>query len=121
MFLIKFTACSDSFAVIREILCSSSSSSLNCFKRAIIDCDYVINKLDEKNLNAWLFRAKGYHGLGITSEYEKCVAEARKNHPKRIVPYINEVVRLISTTIDTKSASESEAKPSLDEQALEKQ
>lgn len=67
----------------------------NC-KRAIIDCDYVINKLDEKNLNAWLFRAKGYHGLGHVCEYEKCIAEARKNHPKRL-PYIDEVIRVVAS------------------------
>lgn len=69
------------------------------FKRAIIDCDYVINKLDERNLNSWMFRANGYYGLGICSEYEKSVAEALKNHPKRL-QYINDVVSLISATFD---------------------
>lgn len=79
-------------------------------KRAIIDCDYVINKLDEKNLNAWLFRATGYHGLGITTEYEKSIVEAKKNHPKRL-QYINEVVQLIlsesgTLALDTVDADE---------------
>lgn len=67
------------------------------FKRAIIDCDYVINKLDDKNLNAWLFRANGYYALAISSEYDKSVSEARKNHPKRLNE-IAEVIRLISQT-----------------------
>lgn len=70
---------------------------MNNYKRAIIDCDYVINKLDERNLNAWLFRAKGYYNLGIASEYEKSIAEAKKNHPKKLA-YITDAVRLISAT-----------------------
>lgn len=68
------------------------TTRLNNFKRAIIDCDSVI-RLDEKNLNAWLFRAKGYLGLGNTAEYEKCLTEARKNHPKE---KFDEITSLIS-------------------------
>lgn len=67
--------------VFSSIRCARS---LNNFKRAIIDCDYVINKLDDKNLNAWLFRAHGYYSLGISLEFEKSLSEARKNHPKRV-------------------------------------
>lgn len=67
---------------------------LGLFKRAIIDCDFVLDKLDDKNLRAWLCRAKGYNCLGETRNYERSIAEAKKLNPKDIA-YIEEIVNNI--------------------------
>lgn len=64
---------------------------LSLHKRAIIDCDFVLNKLDEKNLRAWLYRAKAYYHLDDTRLYEKSISEAKKHHPKDI-EYIEKIV-----------------------------
>ncbi|XP_050098018.1 tetratricopeptide repeat protein 12 [Anopheles aquasalis] len=67
---------------------------LELYKRAIIDCDFVISKLDEKNLRSWIFRAQGYYRLGEMKAYEKSVAEARKHNPREL-SYIDRIVREI--------------------------
>lgn len=67
---------------------------LQLYKRAIIDCDFVLNKLDEKNLRAWLYRAKAYYLLDERRLYEKCIFEARKHHPKEL-GYIDKIVKEI--------------------------
>lgn len=64
---------------------------LSLYKRAIIDCDFVLNKLDEKNLRSWLYRAKAYFLLQNQRNYEKCIVEAKKHHPKEI-NYIHKIV-----------------------------
>lgn len=61
---------------------------------AIIDCDFVLNKLDEKNLRAWLYRAKAYYLLDEMRLYEKSIFEAKKHHPKEIA-YIEKIVKEI--------------------------
>lgn len=60
-------------------------------KRAIIDCDFVISKLDEKNLRSWIYRAQGYYLLGEMRAYEKSISEAKKNNPKEL-DYIDRIV-----------------------------
>lgn len=67
---------------------------LSLFKRAIIDCDFVLNKLDEKNLRAWLYRAKAYYLLEERRLYEKSIFEAKKHHPKELA-YIEKIVKEI--------------------------
>ena len=67
---------------------------LSLFKRAVIDCDFVLSKLDEKNLRAWLYRAKAYFHLEETRLYEKSIAEAKKHNPKEIA-YIDKIIREI--------------------------
>jgi tetratricopeptide repeat protein 12 len=64
---------------------------LSLFKRAIIDCDFVLNKLDEKNLRSWLYRAKAYYSLGEKRLYEKSIQEAKKHHPKEL-NYIDKII-----------------------------
>ncbi|XP_055690768.1 tetratricopeptide repeat protein 12-like [Lutzomyia longipalpis] len=64
------------------------------YKRAIIDCDFVINKLDEKNLRSWLYRAKSYYFLGEMRNYEKSISEAKKSNPKDL-EFIEDVVKNI--------------------------
>lgn len=67
---------------------------LGLYKRAIIDCDFVVQKLDEKNVRSWLYRARAYHALGERRDYEKSVNEAKKNNPKEL-EYIERVVQYI--------------------------
>lgn len=67
---------------------------LSLFKRAIIDCDFVLNKLDEKNLRAWLYRAKAYFLLDEKRLYEKSILEAKKHHPKEL-SYIEKIIKEI--------------------------
>lgn len=69
---------------------------LGLYKRAIIDCDFVIQKLDEKNVRSWLYRAQAYHALGEMRDYEKSVNEAKKNNPKEL-EYIDRVVQFIGS------------------------
>lgn len=57
---------------------------LGLFKKAVIDADYVLQKLDEKNLRSWLYRAKSYYSLGESRDFEKSVNEAKKNNPKQL-------------------------------------
>lgn len=64
---------------------------LSLYKRAIIDCDFVLNKLDEKNLRAWLYRAKAYYSLDEKRLYDKSIQEAKKHHPKEI-NYIDKII-----------------------------
>lgn len=54
------------------------------FKRGIIDCDFVLNKLDEKNLRAWLYRAMAYRSLNDEANYLNCIKYVRKYHSKQM-------------------------------------
>lgn len=67
---------------------------LKAYKRAIIDCDFVLQKLDEKNLRSWLCRANGFFMLGETRDFDKSINEAKKNNPKEM-EYIEKVVERI--------------------------
>lgn len=64
---------------------------LGLYKKAIIDADFVLQKLDEKNLRAWLFRAQAYYLLGESRDYRKSINEAKKCNPKKL-EYIQSVV-----------------------------
>ncbi|XP_055324903.1 tetratricopeptide repeat protein 12 isoform X2 [Sitodiplosis mosellana] len=55
---------------------------LGLYKKAVIDADFVLQKLDEKNVRSWLYRAKSYYLLGERRDFEKSVNEAKKNNPK---------------------------------------
>ncbi|XP_037044199.1 tetratricopeptide repeat protein 12 isoform X1 [Bradysia coprophila] len=68
--------------------------ALKSYKRAIIDCDFVLQKLDEKNLRSWLCRANGFFMLGEMRDFEKSINEAKKNNPKEI-EYIEKVIERI--------------------------
>lgn len=67
---------------------------MGLYKRAIIDCDFVIQKLDEKNLRSWLYRASAYYALGEMRDCDKSINEAKKNNPKEL-EYIEKVVEFI--------------------------
>ncbi|XP_016970498.2 tetratricopeptide repeat protein 12 [Drosophila rhopaloa] len=66
---------------INRALCFIKSGK---FKRGIVDCDFVLNKLDEKNLRAWMYRAMAYKGLKDESNFENCVKYARKFNSKQM-------------------------------------
>lgn len=72
---------------------------LGLFKKAIIDADFVLQKLDEKNLRAWLFRAKAHHALDELRDYQKSINEAKKCNPKKI-ELIESVVAKIESEAD---------------------
>lgn len=55
---------------------------MGLYKKAVIDADYVLQKLDEKNVRSWLHRARSYFMLGETRDFEKSVNEAKKSNPK---------------------------------------
>ncbi|XP_055856322.1 tetratricopeptide repeat protein 12 [Episyrphus balteatus] len=61
-----------------------SYMKLKVHKRAIIDCDFVINKLDDKNLRAWLYRAAAYYKLGDEKNFETSIKWAKKNNSKEL-------------------------------------
>lgn len=48
-----------------------------------MDCDYVLNKLEEKNLRSWLYRAAAYKRNGDEKNFENSIKLARKNNPKK--------------------------------------
>ncbi|XP_002138101.1 tetratricopeptide repeat protein 12 [Drosophila pseudoobscura] len=51
------------------------------FKRAIMDCDYILTYLDEKYLRAWLYKAAGHKRLNDEEQYQRSVYMAkRSNH-----------------------------------------
>lgn len=64
------------------------------YKRAIIDCDFVLQKLDEKNMRAWIYRGMGYYLMGEIDDFEKSIAEAKKGNPKELA-YIESAVAVI--------------------------
>jgi len=81
---------------------------LSLFKRAIIDCDFVLNKLDEKNLRSWLYRAKAYYHLEDHRLYEKSIMEAKKHHPKEL-NYIDKIIAEIEGPPDSNNTEVSHA------------
>lgn len=70
---------------------------LSLFKRAITDCDWVLNKLDEKNLRSLLYRAKANYLLHEKELYKISIQEAKKHHPKEL-GYIERIVSEIEGT-----------------------
>jgi len=48
------------------------------FKLGIMDCDYVIAKLDGNYVRAWLYRAAAYKRLNDEANYEDSVSQARR-------------------------------------------
>lgn len=69
---------------------------MGLYKKAIIDSDFVLQKLDEKNIRSWLYRAKSYLLLDETRDFDKSVNEAKKNNPKQL-EFIDKTVAQILT------------------------
>lgn len=53
------------------------------YRRAVFDCDHVLNKLDEKSLYAWLYRALAYMKLEDTANFDASVEMAYKSNSKK--------------------------------------
>ncbi|XP_062122313.1 tetratricopeptide repeat protein 12 [Drosophila sulfurigaster albostrigata] len=64
---------------------------LRNYKRALDDCQYVLHKLQETNLRAWLYRAKAYKCLKDVDKFEESVAKARQHNPKQL-SYIDKFI-----------------------------
>ncbi|XP_030374296.1 tetratricopeptide repeat protein 12 [Scaptodrosophila lebanonensis] len=71
---------------------------LERFKRAIIDCDFVLNTLDEKNLRAWLYRAAAYKSMNDDFNYDNCVKFARKYNSKQM-EFIDKFLQKMQTDL----------------------
>lgn len=56
---------------------------MKIYRRAVHDCDHVVNKLDEKNLRAWLYRALAYMKLEDTANFNASVEMAHKTNSKK--------------------------------------
>ncbi|XP_017083566.2 tetratricopeptide repeat protein 12 [Drosophila eugracilis] len=50
------------------------------FKLGILDCDYVLTKLDECYLRAWLYRGAAYKRLNDEANYEYSIEQARQSN-----------------------------------------
>lgn len=55
----------------------------------------MLQKLDEKNVRSWLYRAKSYYLLGEKRDFEKSINEAKKTNPKDL-EFIEKTVANIS-------------------------
>ncbi|XP_037944741.1 tetratricopeptide repeat protein 12-like [Teleopsis dalmanni] len=56
---------------------------LKNFKRAVIDCNFVLNKLEERNIRSWLYGAAAYKRLGDELNFENYVKFAKKHNSKQ--------------------------------------
>lgn len=61
--------------------------------------DFVLQKLDEKNVRSWLYRAKSYYLLGETRDFEKSINEAKKNNPK----YLDLIEKTVASILENKT------------------
>lgn len=59
----------------------------------------MLQKLDEKNVRSWLYRAKSYYLLGETRDFEKSVNEAKKNNPKGL----DFIEKTVATILENKN------------------
>lgn len=64
---------------------------LRNYKRALDDCQYVLDKLQETNLRAWLYKATAYKHLKDVEKFEECVAKARQHNPQQLA-YIEKFI-----------------------------
>lgn len=68
------------------------------YKRALDDCNYVLEKLQETNLRAWLYRATAYKHLDDEDNFNESVAKALEHNPKRY-EYIDKMVAQIKAEV----------------------
>ncbi|TDG48795.1 hypothetical protein AWZ03_004698 [Drosophila navojoa] len=48
---------------------------LRSFQRAIMDCDYILNKLNPKHVRAWLYRALAFKRLHEENKFNDCIRQ----------------------------------------------
>nr|CBE67044.1 CG6980-PA [Drosophila atripex] len=65
---------------------------LRNFKRALQDCQYVVEKLQDSNLRAWLYKANAHKHLNQVEEYEASIARAREKNPTQLA-YIDKYIK----------------------------
>ncbi|EDW84393.1 uncharacterized protein Dwil_GK14108 [Drosophila willistoni] len=71
---------------------------LRNYKRALQDCEYVLDKVDKSSLRAWLYKATAHKRLNEMEEYEKSVTQARQHNPKQLA-YIDKFISEIETNM----------------------
>lgn len=57
---------------------------LRDFKRAIIDCDYILHKFDPKHIRAWLYRALSFKRLHVENSFNECISEVKRLNSRDI-------------------------------------
>ncbi|XP_017085517.1 tetratricopeptide repeat protein 12 [Drosophila eugracilis] len=65
---------------------------LRNYKRALQDCQYVLEKLEKSNLRALLYQANAYKRLKQDDKFEESVAQAREHNPKQLA-YIDKFIK----------------------------
>ncbi|XP_030369702.1 tetratricopeptide repeat protein 12 [Scaptodrosophila lebanonensis] len=71
---------------------------LNNYKRALEDCGYVLEKLDESNLRAWLYSATAYKRLNDKSKFKASIESARQCNPNQVA-YIEKFIQQMDLTM----------------------
>ncbi|XP_016999055.2 tetratricopeptide repeat protein 12 [Drosophila takahashii] len=71
---------------------------LKNYKRAIQDCQYVLEKLQETNLRAWLYQANAYKCLKQDDKFEESVAKAREHNPSQLA-YIDKYIKQLEAEV----------------------
>ncbi|XP_017873770.1 PREDICTED: tetratricopeptide repeat protein 12 [Drosophila arizonae] len=71
---------------------------LRNYKRAIDDCQYVLDKLQESNLRAWLYKATAHKRQNDAELFEECVNQARLHNPQQLA-YIDKFIGQIDDKI----------------------
>ncbi|EDV93090.1 tetratricopeptide repeat protein 12 [Drosophila grimshawi] len=64
---------------------------LRNYRRAVEDCQYVLDKLQETNLRAWLYKATAFKRLKDEERFEQSVAKAREHNPLQLA-YIEKYI-----------------------------
>ncbi|XP_068152658.1 tetratricopeptide repeat protein 12 [Drosophila tropicalis] len=71
---------------------------LRNYKRALQDCEYVLDKVEKSSLRAWLYKATAHKRLNEMEEYEKSVTQARQHNPKQLA-YIDKFISQMETNM----------------------
>ncbi|XP_039495601.1 tetratricopeptide repeat protein 12 [Drosophila santomea] len=71
---------------------------LQSYKRALKDCQFVLEKLQETHLRAWLYQAHAYKGLKQDDKFEESVAKAREHNPKQVA-YIDKYIKQLEAEV----------------------
>nr|XP_016932190.2 tetratricopeptide repeat protein 12 [Drosophila suzukii] len=71
---------------------------LRNYKRALQDCQYVLEKLQKTNLRAWLYQANAYKCLKQDDKFEEMVAKAREHNPNQLA-YIDKYIKQLEAEV----------------------
>ncbi|XP_052836870.1 sperm-associated antigen 1 [Drosophila gunungcola] len=69
------------------------------YKRALKDCQHVLENLQETNLRAWLYQANAYKHLNQVDKFEESVAKAREHNPNQLA-YIDKYIKQLDDEVE---------------------